>query len=81
MVKLIREIFLPYKTMCKKFPILERMPVLLPIMWVVRWVDALLFKRKNIAIKKHKLQTMSADKINGYQQALNYVGLDFNFKE
>lgn len=80
-VKLIREIFLPYKPMCKKFPVLERAPFLLPIMWVVRWVDALLFRRKNIAIKTNKLQTMSADKIDGYQQALNYVGLDFNFKE
>ena len=80
-VKLIREIFLPYKAMCKKFPILRRAPILLPVMWVVRWVDALLFRRKNIAIKTHKLQTMTADKIDGYQQALNYVGLDFNFKE
>lgn len=80
-VKLIREIFLPYAPMCKKFPILRRVPILLPVMWVVRWVDALLFRRKNIAAKTQKLQTMTADKIDGYQQALNYVGLDFNFKE
>jgi len=80
-IKLIKKIFLSYKLMCTKYRVLEKVPVLLPIMWVVRWIEALLFKRRNIRTQSRKIQAMSAEKIEGYQQALNYVGLDFNFKE
>lgn len=78
---LVNEIFLPYERMCERFPILIKVPVLLPIMWVVRWIDALLFRRKTIAKKSTKIKTVTTDKIDSYQAALDYVGLDFNFKE
>ena len=34
--KIVHSIFLPYSSMCKKYSILNRVPVLLPIMWIVR---------------------------------------------
>ena len=74
-------IFLPYSNMCKKYKILDKVAVLLPVMWVVRWVEALIFKRKKIKNQKEHLDVMATKRIDDYQQALNFVGLDFNFKE
>ena len=53
----------------------------MPVMWVVRWVEALIFKRKNIKSQKERFNVMSTERIDYYQQSLNFVGLDFNFKE
>ena len=67
--------------MCERFPILIKLPIFLPIMWCIRWIDALLFRRKTIAKKATMLKHVTADKIDSYQAALDFVGLDFNFKE
>ena len=50
-------------------------------MWVVRWFNVLFFKRENIRKINGDLKIISAEKIDDYQKALNFVGLDFNFKE
>lgn len=74
-------IFVPYKTMCSVYPILKKAPVLLPIMWIVRIFDAILFKRKKIKRHQENLHQMTAENISSFKQSLNFVGLDFNFKE
>lgn len=74
-------IFMPYKKMCDRYPILVKIPILLPIMWVIRWFEVLLFRRSHLKKQKNDLKIMSVDRIEGYQQALNFVGLDFNFQE
>lgn len=74
-------IFLPLGLMSKQYSILEKAPVLLPFMWVVRWFEVLLFKRERIKKNNEDFKIISSDKINDYQQSLNFVGLDFNFKE
>ncbi len=73
--------FLPYKNMCIKYPFLKKAPFLLPVMWVYRIIIALLFKRDTIKSGSQIINQMSAENINNYQDALNFVGLDFNFKE
>lgn len=78
--KIIQFIFLPYKSMCQKYPVLKKAAILLPVMWVVRWFNVLFFKRENIKKSNEDLKIMSAEKIDDYQKALNFVGLDFNFK-
>lgn len=79
--KTIYLIFLPYERMCVRFPFLKKAPVLLPIMWVWRWIDAILFRRKNIKAKKNRINMISQEGINKYHNELKYVGLDFNFDE
>lgn len=74
-------IFLPYRYMSEKFPILVKFPFLLPIMWVVRIVETLIFKRNKVISKSKDFHTLSKDKIQDYGQALDFVGLNFNFKE
>ena len=79
--KMLGIVFLPLENMQQNFPILKKMPILLPACWVVRGVRALLFRRERIAEQRAIIQVGTAEKIETYQQALNYVGLDFHFEE
>lgn len=75
-------IFPPYKTMTYIFPVLEKVPILLPFMWVWRLIK-LVFTGKD-RLKKYNEESkiqITDDTINEYQCELNYVGLDYNFKE
>ena len=74
-------VFLPYKSMKVKYPVLEKAPVLLPIMWVYRIFDTLFNKKDRIKYQNDKVRKMSQENIDSYQTALNFVGLDFNFNE
>lgn len=74
-------IFLPFKSMKVKYPFLNKLPFLLPVMWIIRIFDTLLFKRSSIKNQKDRLTLITPENISKYQQELNYVGLDFNFKE
>ncbi len=78
---LVKLLFPPLSAIKQQYPVLEKAPVLLPIFWVVRWVRTLLFRRERIAEQRAHMQQRSADKIETYEQALDYVGLDFHFKE
>ena len=73
-------LFLPYASMRKKYSVLEKCPVLLPFMWVVRWFDVLLNKRSRIKIKVEQEKTASEKNVNAYREMLHKSGLDFNFK-
>lgn len=79
--KLLALTFPSAKALSPKYPILAKVPVLLPFVWVYRWVVALLFKRDTIREQQAQANVMTADNISAYQDELNYVGLDFNFKE
>lgn len=77
----IRKVFLPLKKMKKRYTVLEKAPYLLPVMWAVRIFDVMFFRRKSISENNKRLRELTDENINNYEKALNYVGLDFNFKE
>lgn len=79
--KLFWLVFLPYNLMCLKYPILKKLPFLLPVMWVVRIFDAIIFKRNKIEKNVNQLNSLNQDDVDKRRQSLNFVGLDFNFKE
>lgn len=79
--KYIDLLFPPYKDMCEKFPFLGKAPFLLPIMWIYRIIFGVAVKREDIKTVIDTVEQMRAEDVNSYQDALNYVGLDFNFKE
>ena len=79
--KIIKIACPPYKTMTERYSVLKKVPVLLPIFWIVNWFEILLFRRKNIKKRTDEIRSLSVDKIENYQQGLNFVGLDFNFEE
>ncbi len=78
---LFEQIFLPYRKMCIRYSVLEKWPILLPVMWVVRWVDALFFRTKTLKRKSADIKSTSNENVLNYEKALHFVGLDFNFKE
>ena len=64
-----------------RYPVLRKHPGLLPLIWPVRLVTAGLFRRNDIRKSCDNLSAATTDKIKTYQDALHYVGLDFNFRE
>ena len=71
-------IFPPLDFMKKRYPVLKKAPWLLPVLWPVRWVTALLFRHQNIRNYRSGLENASDAKIESFEQSLRYVGLDFH---
>lgn len=80
-VKLLHLVFPPRYTLETKYPILRKYPICLPGIWVVRWVDALLFRRRHIAQRNQDIQRTNVENIEQFEQALQYVGLAYHFEQ
>ena len=74
---LMRKIFLPYKNMCMKYPFLRYVPILLPVMWIVRWIAALVCKPKEMKKNVRLAQDMSQESVEHYRDYLASMGLHF----
>lgn len=74
-------VLMPYSSMKKKYPVLRRMPFLLPVMWVVRWIDAIVNKRDHISRRAERIQKINADVVDRYTEELQMVGLKFSLKK
>lgn len=79
--KIFWMIFLPYNLMCLKYPFLKKLPFLLPIMWIMRGITSLFYRKDKIMDNLEQLNTLNKADIDARRQSLNFVGLDFNFKE
>lgn len=79
--KIFKLAFLPLSKMRNKYPVLVKLPVLLPFMWIARWFDILLFKRSRIKRQVNDFRVATPQKVAEYQKSLNKVGLNYNFKE
>ena len=77
----LKLVFPPYSGMAMHFPVLKKAPILLPIMWPVRWFELLFVRRKSALEKGALMRTATAERVRSYQEQLNYVGLDFVFRE
>jgi len=74
---LVYVIFPPLRVIKNRYQILQRMPVLLPVMWVVRWFSVLLFSRDRMRGKLGVLQNMSDSAVLDRQEAMAAVGLEY----
>ncbi len=79
--KIISIVFLPLVAMKNKYPILKKAPFLLPVMWVVRGFDTVFNKRESIKKQQAIMNKLSQENVSNYRKELQFVGLDFNFKE
>lgn len=79
--KIVRAIFPSAETLKVYYPILKTKSFLLPIIWVKRWFKILFFEKNKISAKSADIKNTTNEKVDIYQQALEFVGLDFNFKE
>jgi hypothetical protein len=76
-----RLLFPAARDMVFQYPILENAPWLLPVMWPVRWVKVILFRRSKLRMVQREFRAATTEKVDEFQWALNEVGLDFNFEE
>lgn len=79
--RILSVIFLPFRYMKEKYPIVGKIPLLLPVFWVVRWFEGVFKKGRTIESMKAELSGMTAKNVKDYNTALKYVGLNFNFEE
>lgn len=79
--KVFNLIFPPYKDMSRKYPVLKKIPLLLPFVWTGRIINILFTKKYKIAERRKELNYMSEENIAKYKKELNYVGIDFNFNK
>ena len=77
----LRMAFLPYEFMQEKYPILKKVPILLPIMWVVRWVRALFTEPQVIFQQSQLIKLLREDKLDAWETHMQAVGLAFCFEE
>lgn len=72
----LRAIFPSRHFLTYRYAVLMKAPWLLPVIWVVRWFDILLFRPQNIGKKVRILKSVDDEKILTHQQALQAVGLE-----
>ena len=81
MKHLFVSLFLPYDNMKGKYPILAKIPILLPIMWLIRWIDIAVAKRKNVRRYMQNLKVANKITVDEHLDELRCVGLDFKLEE
>lgn len=79
--KTLQSVFLPYKTMRSKYAVLDKAPILLPVMWVARVFETVFHHKNRVKNFFNIMGDIEADKIKENEQALHFVGLDFNKDE
>lgn len=68
-------VFPGYAEMKLRYPVLERLPILLPATWFVRGGNILLFHRNRVARKTHDLKIATDNNIQMLQKHLEAIGL------
>lgn len=72
--------FPPAKEIAPRYPVLQRFPWLLPLVWPYRWIRAVFFGRDTLRKRKLEMDITTENQVSQHQQALRVVGLDFNFE-
>lgn len=79
--QILKTVFLPYKHMCKKYPFLEKIPLLLPLMWIARGINVAFSAPAKIKRFYSDSKIMADENTDIYHQSLKFVGLDYNYGE
>ena len=56
-------LFLPYRFMKIRYPVLKKLPILMPFLWVVRLFSAVLFRRNNVKKDLGTMKGINEEKI------------------
>lgn len=76
----LKEVAFPSKfTLQEKYTVLKKHGWMLPLVWLWRPVYKLLFERGSIKKHQETLEYVTVERIDDRVQALQYVGLDYNF--
>lgn len=77
----LRAFFPPREQMTYRYEAVRRNGWLLPVFWVVRWLDILLFRPQKVGRKLAVLRRVSDSDVTTHAGALRMVGLEFNEDE
>jgi hypothetical protein len=73
---IFKKIFLPYRTMSMSYPILRKLPFLLPFLWIYRCVRAIIKGKSNrIAIDMLRLNQISKEDVDEITEICMRLGL------
>jgi len=78
--RLIWLLFPPAENLKLRYPFLRKHAYLVPLFYPVRILDTLVNRTKNVKRHISDLNYSTADKVESYEQSLEYVGLRFNHK-
>jgi hypothetical protein len=80
-VYIFRLAFAGVDSLKKKYTILQRFPWMLPFVWIYRPFYKLFSRKERKTLVNHKahLQVLSPQTVRTHHEALQYVGLDYNF--
>lgn len=79
MHRISRLFFLPYSGMCVKYPVLKKLPILLPIFWIIRWVESIILHRKRGIKHVKDITNIKSEEIKSTKLAYEYVGIYLDF--
>ncbi len=79
LVYLIHLMFPPVQVLERKYTVLQKLPWLLPIVWLIRPFYKALFDRNNLDNRKREYNAVNQKALHQRQEMLNSVGLDYNF--
>lgn len=71
-------VFPSYTVMAKKYVVLNKVPILLPFMWVVRFFEIIIHRKTHVKKFINETTRIENANIKENEQALHLVGLDFN---
>lgn len=62
-----------------KYPVLEKAPWMLPLVWIYRPVYKLFFEQRSLKFHASRMKVMDKAHIDEREQVLRYMGLAYNF--
>lgn len=78
MDRILQRAFPPLLLMKRRYIILGKIPILLPVMWVIRFFQVLLFRQDRMKKLWMEIDDINMDKVENNKKALKDVGLDFD---
>lgn len=72
---ILARLFPPFKTMKAYFPILKKVPILLPFAWVWRGIRAVLFRREKLTTELNALSSTDESALENRRRFYNQCGL------
>lgn len=72
---IFRRIFPPFKEMSERYKVLKKCVILLPFMWIIRWFEAIFFRRKNIKKIYNESKMIKSEDVDVTTKILDITGL------
>lgn len=76
--RVFNKVFPACSVMAKKYPILSKVPILLPFMWIVRFFEIVICRKEHVKKFVDETARIENADIEENEQALRLVGLEFN---